>query len=252
MFLFLVKQRLQIIFAVLKFIKNNIPNAITSLNLFLGVLGIYFAFQFQLVAAAYCVVFAGVADFFDGMVARLLKSDTKIGKDLDSLADVVSFGVTPVFIYVNLYRIDWVDKTNDLHLAIIPIFFIAVFSAIRLAIFNNDTRQTTSFIGLPTPANGIMIASFAFITTYSPALFPQFLLSPLGILLFSALSCFMLVMPVPLFALKFKQWSFKGNEVRYIFLLTAAILLVVLQFVAIPLIIILYIVLSIILNFAKK
>lgn len=236
----------------MNFIKNNIPNAITSLNLFFGVLSIYFAFQFQLVAAAYCVVFAAIADFFDGMVARLLKSDTKIGKDLDSLADLVSFGVAPVFIYVNLYRIDWVDKTSDIHTAIIPIFFIVIFSAIRLAIFNNDTRQTASFIGLPTPANGIMITSFAFIIEYNTALFPQFLLTPLGILLFSALSCFMMVMPVPLFALKFKQWGFKGNEVRYIFLLTAAILIVVLKFVAIPLIIILYIVLSIILNFAKK
>lgn len=256
-----------IIFAVLKFIRNNIPNAITSANLFCGVAAIYFASISAIHVAAILVIAGAVFDFFDGMSARLLKSDSKIGKDLDSLADVVSFGVAPVFIYINLCKVVWVKSGTVINpealfsdLTILEHFWwvfaalmlIAVFSAIRLAIFNNDTRQTTSFIGLPTPANGLLIISFALIWNFQNASFPNWLVEPWFVVLFSIVSCFMLVMPLPLFALKFKQWGFKGNEVRYLFLLTSAILLVVLQFVAIPLIIILYILLSLILNFAKK
>lgn len=250
----------------MKFIRNNIPNAITALNLFLGLLGIYFAFKQQLVYASFCVVGAAVADFFDGMAARLLKSDTKIGKDLDSLADVVSFGVAPVFVYVNLYIsyeafkgniipgfwTTMIEERADDYWVILPVFLIAIFSAVRLAIFNNDTRQTTSFIGLPTPANGLLIISFVLIAYFQPHFFPVWLVEPWFIITFSLLSSFLLVSPIPLFALKFKQWGFKGNEVRYLFLLTSVVLLAVLHFVAIPLIIILYILLSLILNFAKK
>ncbi len=218
--------------------------------------------------AAVLVVIAAVFDFFDGMVARLLKSDTKIGKDLDSLADVVSFGVAPVFIYINLCFMHWFydewlfDEGFDFFnlvsfyeknwIVVIAPFLIAIFSAIRLAIFNNDTRQTTSFIGLPTPANGLLIISFALIYAFQNAYFPIWLTAPWFVIVFSIVSSFMLVMPLPLFALKFKQWGFKGNEVRYLFILTSAVLLAVLHFVAIPLIIILYILLSLILNFAKK
>ncbi len=229
-------------------------------------LGIYLAFKHQLVAASFCVVGAAIADFFDGMVARLLKSDTKIGKDLDSLADLVSFGATPVFIYINLYLTHWsfgakidpltytatIGELANNYWAILPTFLIVIFSAIRLAIFNNDTRQTTSFIGLPTPANGLLIISFALIAHLQPQYFPVWLIQPWFMVVFSVVSSFLLVAPLPLFALKFKQWGFKGNEVRYLFLLTSAILLAVLQFVAIPLILILYILLSLILNFAKK
>lgn len=254
----------------MKFIRNNIPNAITCLNLYLGVLGIYFAFSGALAVAAFFVVGGAVADFFDGMTARLLKSETKIGKDLDSLADLVTFGVAPVFIYINLPQFDpeSIPYIHDIAfqrmvimeaqgfmiqdiLAYVP-FLIVVFSAIRLAIFNNDTRQTSSFIGLPTPANGLMIASFALIAHYQPHYFPDFIVNPWFMAGFSILSCFLLVMPLPLFALKFKQWGFKGNEVRYIFLGLAVILMAVLQFAAIPLIIFLYILISLIQNFAKK
>lgn len=232
----------------------------------MGLTGIYLAFQYQLVAASFCVIGAAVADFFDGMAARLLKSDNKIGKDLDSLADVVSFGATPVFIYINLYvcfeayrgnvvesfRSYPIEKHADDYWVILPVFLIAIFSAVRLAIFNNDTRQTTSFIGLPTPANGLLIISFALIAFLQPGYFPSWILEPWFMISFSILSSYLLVSPLPLFALKFKQWGFKGNEVRYLFLLASAILIVVLQFVAIPLIIILYILISLILNLAKR
>lgn len=227
------------------------------------------------------MIAAAVFDFFDGMSARLLKSDTKIGKDLDSLADVVSFGAAPVLIYINMplrygssaSGVGAIPEYGKFSLGEVPYnpqnfelfspqwgevlmvyipFLIVIFSAIRLAIFNNDTRQTTSFIGLPTPANGIMIASFALIAHYNSNIFPAVILNPWFMAGFSLLSCYLLVMPLPLFALKFKQWGFKGNEVRYLFLLAAAVLIVALKFVAIPLIIILYILLSLIQNFAKK
>ncbi|HYG14943.1 MAG TPA: CDP-alcohol phosphatidyltransferase family protein [Bacteroidia bacterium] len=249
----------------MKFIRNNIPNAITSLNLYLGVCAIYFAFNNQLGLAGLCVLGGAVADFFDGMSARLLKSGTGIGKDLDSLADVVSFGVAPVCIYINLsdywyyevmntswriYSNSIVDTTN-LFTVFIP-FLVPVFSAIRLAIFNHDTRQTTSFIGLPTPANGLMISSLALIAAYQPQYFPQFVLNPWFVAAFSLLSCFLLVMPVPLFSLKFKQWDFKSNTIRYTFLALAVIMIALIQFAAIPLIVITYILFSILQNITTK
>lgn len=205
-----------------------------------------------------------IADFFDGMTARLLKSDTGIGKDLDSLADVVSFGVAPVCIYSNLYIADFekqrlaIEDENaflvsspNIVVIFIPIF-IAVFSAIRLAIFNNDTRQTTSFIGLPTPANGLMISSLGMIFAYQPEYFPQFVLNPWFMAAFSLVSCFLLVMQVPLFSLKSKPWDFKSNKIRYTFLALAVVLIAVIQFAAIPLIVIAYILFSILQNITTK
>lgn len=248
----------------MNFIRNNIPNAITAANLFCGMVAIYLAFNNLLAEAAFFIIGAAVLDFFDGMTARLLKSDTKIGKDLDSLADVVSFGAAPAFIIIHLK--DYFISLNlggiytKTHFeffynetVMVFAFIIAVFSAVRLAIFNNDTRQTTSFIGVPTPANALFIISFALIAKFQPQWFPfsvienKWMLG--GICLFLS---YMLVSPLPLFALKFKQWGFKGNEVRYLFIATAAVLLVVFQFISIPIIIFLYILLSLILNFAKK
>lgn len=248
----------------MKFLRNNIPNAITAANLFCGLVAIYLAFHNLLAEAAFFIIAAAVLDFFDGMTARLLKSDTKIGKDLDSLADVVSFGAAPAFIIIHLK--DYFISLNESGLytkahfeffyqetVMVFAFIIAVFSAVRLAIFNNDTRQTTSFIGVPTPANALFIISFALIAKYQPNYFPigiienKWLLG--GICLFLS---YMLVSPIPLFALKFKQWGFKGNEVRYLFLAAAVVLIVAFQFISIPIIIFLYILLSVILNFTKK
>ena len=167
----------------MKFLRNNIPNAITAANLFCGLVAIYLAFHNLLAEAAFFIIAAAVLDFFDGMTARLLKSDTKIGKDLDSLADVVSFGAAPAFIIIHLK--DYFISLNESGLytkahfeffyqetVMVFAFIIAVFSAVRLAIFNNDTRQTTSFIGVPTPANALFIISFALIAKYQPNYFP--------------------------------------------------------------------------------
>lgn len=255
-----------LIFAAVKFIRNNIPNAITSLNLYLGVCAIYFAFNNQLGLAGLCVLGGAIADFFDGMSARLLKSDTGIGKDLDSLADVVSFGVAPVCIYINLgdfqyhhHFFEIMRSQSELHsntslrlLTVFTPFLIPVFSAIRLAIFNNDTRQTTSFIGLPTPANGLMISSLGMIAAYQPRYFPEFVINPWFVAIFSLVSCFLLVMQVPLFSLKSKPWDFKSNKIRYTFLALAVVLMALIQFAAIPLIVILYILFSILQNITTK
>lgn len=203
-------------------------------------------------------------DFFDGMTARLLKSDNIIGKDLDSLADVVSFGAAPAFIlvhlksyYNSLYPLE--VTPNYLHISfyeewvMVFAFIMVIFSAVRLAIFNNDTRQTTSFIGVPTPANALFIISFALIAKFQPEWFPLSVVANKWILgVICLFLSYMLVSPLPLFALKFKQWGFKGNEVRYLFLGAALALIVVFQFISIPIIIFLYILLSVILNFAKK
>lgn len=248
----------------MNFLRTHIPNVITSLNLFSGLVSIYLSFHGQLAAAAFCIIASAVFDFFDGMAARLLKSNNVIGKDLDSLADVVSFGAAPAFILIHLksyYRAISPAETpfNYIHismyteLVMVFAFIMVVFSAIRLAVFNNDTRQSTSFIGVPTPANALFIISFALIAKYQPQYFPVSLIENEwivgGICLFLS---YMLVSPLPLFALKFKQWGFKGNEVRYLFVAAAAILILLFKFVAIPVVIALYVLTSLILNFAKK
>lgn len=248
----------------MKFLRTHIPNAITSLNLFSGLVAIYLSFNGQLAAAAFCIIASAVFDFFDGMAARLLKSNNLIGKDLDSLADVVSFGAAPAFIIVHLksyYHKLYPTETssNYLHISfyeeqiMVFAFIMVVFSAIRLAIFNNDTRQSTSFIGVPTPANALFIISFALIANYQPQYFPISVIENAwvlgGICLFLS---YMLVSPLPLFALKFKQWGFKGNEVRYLFVAAATVLILLFKFVAIPIVIVLYVLTSLLLNFTKK
>ncbi|MEY3679312.1 MAG: hypothetical protein RI924_1453 [Bacteroidota bacterium] len=139
--------------------KKHIPNTLTCLNLFSGCVGLVFAFENQLIFAAYAIGISAMLDFFDGMTARLLKAYSEIGKELDSLADVVSFGVLPSLIIYQLFK-----TSTSVH-AYLPYlaFMIAVFSALRLAKFNVDTRQSEHFIGLPTPANALLIGSLPFI-----------------------------------------------------------------------------------------
>ena len=138
-------------------IKRNIPNAITCLNLLFGCIAIVYVFHNRLTDASWMIIFAAIADFFDGMAARLLKVSSPIGKELDSLADMVSFGVAPGMI---IYELIGTSPYNWIGL------LIPVFAAIRLAKFNIDTRQTFYFIGLPTPANALFIASFPLIIAH--------------------------------------------------------------------------------------
>lgn len=234
-------------------IKKNIPNLFTLGNLFCGCISIVFAFEGNLVWAAYLVGIACIFDFLDGLVARILKVNSEIGKQLDSLADVVSFGVVPGVILFKLINQIMITCGADIPIAA-PIsfsgFLVTVFSAIRLAKFNIDTRQTDSFIGVPTPANAIFIASLPIILnsdSLSEAL-QQTIHTTYFLISLSLLSSFLLIAPLPLFALKFKNLSWPDNKIRYIFLLVSLVLLIVFKTAGIPLIIILYIVLSIINN----
>ncbi len=143
-------------------VKKHLPNAITCANLFSGCIGIVFAFQGNLVVAAYAIFLSSIFDFFDGLASRVLNSYSFIGKDLDSLADMVSFGVLPsVIMYELLLQAPQIEGIS--HILNFVAFLLPVFSALRLAKFNNDTRQSGSFIGLPTPANAILIASLPLI-----------------------------------------------------------------------------------------
>ena len=170
------------------------------------------------------IILGAVFDFFDGMVARLLHVSSEIGKELDSLADDVTFGVAPsAIIFYELQVLD--NPLSNFNLQFIPYlaFIVAAFSAVRLAKFNLDTRQATSFIGLPTPANALFWGSL--IVGFGPVL-EQYNWFSLLIIAGIFLSSWVLVAEIPMFALKFKQWGFKGNEVKYLFIVFSALVLI--------------------------
>ena len=225
--------------------KKHIPNAITCAHLFTGSTGIVFAFHGRLNYAAYAVFIAAFFDFLDGMAARLLKVHSDLGKQLDSLADMVSFGVLPSVIIYHLFYLPNEDP-NNLNWLYFGAFFIAVFSALRLAKFNIDTRQSNSFIGLPTPASAMFSASFPLILLQGNASFTDIILSHWFLYTFIVINCWLLVAELPLLSLKFKNLGFAENIYRYVLLIFAAICLVIFKFAAIPVIIFFYVILSII------
>jgi len=220
-------------------IKKHIPNTITCLNLVSGCIATYYAFQADYQLALLFIVLGAVFDFFDGMVARLLHVSSPIGKELDSLADDITFGFAPsaiVFSYLSSFHI---------HLVWLPFlaFLIAAFSALRLAKFNLDERQTLGFIGLPTPANALFWGSLIVGLGNSISTLPYAVWMILAGVLVSS---WLLVSEVPMFALKFKTWGWKGNEVKYLFLLTCIPLILLLGIIGLAAIIAWYVVLSVI------
>lgn len=216
-------------------IKRHIPNFLTCCNLVCGCLGIVFVTNGNLNAGAYFVWIACAFDFFDGFAARMLKVSSPIGKELDSLADMVSFGLLPSMVMYVMLR----DATASEYLPYFA-FSIAVFSALRLAIFNIDETQSDSFRGLPTPANALFITSLPLLTgTVAIALFEPWIVGAIVII-----SSYLLVSGIPLFALKFKNFSWGENKVRFTFLILSVLLVVALKISAIPLIILLYVALS--------
>jgi CDP-diacylglycerol--serine O-phosphatidyltransferase len=227
-----------------KRIKKHVPNAITCANLFSGCVGIVFAFQENLTFAAYALFLAAIFDFFDGFASRVLQSFSGIGKDLDSLADMVSFGFLPSAILYELF-LEATQRANVSPYISFAAFLISVFSALRLAKFNNDTRQAESFIGLPTPANAILIASLPMILDHHKS-FDPFILNPWGLSVFTVVMCALLVAEIPMMSLKFKNADLHKNIYRYLLLLFAAILILFFKFTAVPVIIFIYITLSII------
>ena len=236
--------------------KKHIPNIITCLNLFCGCMSIVSTFNGMLSAAAYFILLAAVFDFFDGFAARWLKVSSEIGKQLDSLADMVSFGVAPASIMYwllwnagNKYNVQLpveVEQFNYYGDLIAPAaFLIAVFSALRLAKFNIDSRQSDSFIGLPTPANAIFICSLAFISLDYALPFIDNIFFLLSV---TVVFSFLLVANLPLFSLKFKSFGWKGNKIRYIFVVISVLILLILHFAGLAVVILVYIILSVVTN----
>jgi CDP-diacylglycerol--serine O-phosphatidyltransferase len=226
--------------------KKHLPNAITCANLFSGCIGIVFAFHDNLQIAAYFVVLSGVFDFFDGMVARWLNIKSAIGKELDSLADMVSFGFLPgVVMFQLLSKTDPICFGTPL-LAYLG-FIITIFSALRLAKFNIDTRQTEEFIGLNTPMNTLFIVSLPFIAVD----YPEIIGSTLVLLAIILVNSYLLISEIKIFSLKLSDKSWKASKFKYIFLLLSIALIAVLKFTAVPFILLLYIGLSVV-HFSDK
>jgi CDP-diacylglycerol--serine O-phosphatidyltransferase len=233
-------------------LKKHLPNAVTCINLLFGCLALTAIFNGQLALGAYFVAAAAVADFFDGLLARALRVSSAIGKDLDSLADMVSFGVVPGAILFQLLIKSLTSPEPGLHAlagwgSYLPYlgFIVSVFSALRLAKFNNDTRQTTSFIGLPTPACTLVVASLPLILLSDRFGITPIILNPVVLLGLTVLLSGLLVAELPLFALKFKNLRWGDNRRRFLFVLLAAGLLLVLRATAVPLVVLIYVLMSV-------
>ena len=228
-----------------------IPNTLTLINLFLGCLSIVSAFEGNLILAGYLILIAAVFDFLDGFAARLLKAYSPIGKDLDSLSDLVSFGVAPSVIVFHLLKEALALAPEqgfiDGNVILAIPFLIAVFSSLRLATFNVDTKQTTSFIGLPTPANAIFIVGLVFgLSSSYKAWFEPLLSSPVAIIAMVLVLSALLVLPIPMFSLKIKRSSFRDTWKQQILLLTGILAILLFKQAAISPIIVLYVLLSVV------
>ena len=225
--------------------KKHIPNTITCLNLISGCIATYFAFQSDCELALLFIVIGAVFDFFDGMSARLLHVSSPIGKELDSLADDITFGFAPSAIVFSFL------SGLHIHIPLLPFlaFVMAAFSALRLAKFNLDERQAMGFIGLPTPANALFWGALIVGLGEQLAAMPYVEWIVLAMVFVSS---YLLVSEIPMFALKFKTWGWKGNEIKYIFLLTCIPLLLYFQVTGIAIIIAWYVILSAIAVFLSK
>lgn len=232
-------------------IRKHIPNTITCASLAFGFYACILALSGNYKGAMIAIFVASVFDFLDGLAARLLNAYSPVGKDLDSLSDMVSFGVAPgliLFDYIDRMQktIQW-DNLLYGKLFLLVAFLIPIFSALRLAKFNNDKRQTSSFIGLPVPANAIFWTSFIYALASGSTVFsmiPAFWLLIL-ISLLAMLSSWLLVSEIPMFSLKVKSLAWKGNELRYILVFAAIALVAWLGVSGIAAIIPLYILLSV-------
>lgn len=244
--------------------KEYIPNALTLLNLFCGSIAVIFAVNNHFVDAALFVFLGIFFDFFDGFAARKLNVQSELGVQLDSLADMVTSGLVPgIVMYKLLYMtIDVPEMSNEwstnwvgFKLALLPLIglCITLASAYRLAKFNIDEDQQTFFKGLPTPANTLLIVSLPLIIEFQNSdLMNSIIINKWFLITLTILSCYLLNSKIKLFALKFKNWGFKENATRYIFISLCLIFLIIWQFAAIPLIILLYISMSVLDNVTSK
>ncbi|WP_347052878.1 CDP-alcohol phosphatidyltransferase family protein [Flavobacterium olei] len=241
-------------------IKKHIPNLITLINLFCGCIAVVFVSKaietddsYYFLMAFYMVCLGIFFDFFDGFFARLFKVSSPLGLQLDSLADMVTSGVAPGYVMYSMFA----NSGHELGTSpVIPFlgFIITLGSCYRLANFNIDTRQTDSFIGLPTPANSLFILSLPLVIKFSDSLMILEILTNQWVLLLITLcSAYILNAEIPLFSLKIKKFNLKENALQIVFLIISVLMVILLQYIAIPLIIAFYVLLSIINNlFLKK
>ena len=264
----------------------NIPNLFTGANMLCGCFAIILALSGGIHIAPYFIFLGAIFDFFDGFLARILKQQSELGKQLDSLADMITFGLAPGIIMMvicsigmgiqnseiitptsanNLnYFLDWINQLSTFSFSnfqfLIPLsaLIIPFFSLFRLAKFNLDTRQSESFIGLPTPANTIFFMAFPLLLSqYGDSIGWQhdlifWLIQPIVIIPIMVVMSLLLVSEIPLFALKFKHFKWKGNEIRFIFLISCGILIPTLWIWSIPIIVLLYIIFSVINSLKSK
>jgi CDP-diacylglycerol--serine O-phosphatidyltransferase len=229
-------------------IKKHIPNSITLLNLLCGCIAMVFVTNLEFEMAFYLVCLGIFLDFFDGFFARLLKVSGPLGLELDSLADMVTSGVVPG--YVMFFMLSNSQHEISTHFMLPYVgFIITMGSCYRLAVFNIDTRQTNSFIGLPTPANALFILSLPLVIKYSDSIIVLEILTNQWVLvIITFFSAYILNAEIPLFSLKIKKFNIKDNALQIVFVFLSFVLLVFLQFAGIPLVIIGYVLLSIVSN----
>ncbi|UJH66864.1 CDP-alcohol phosphatidyltransferase family protein [Allomuricauda sp. SCSIO 65647] len=233
--------------------KQHIPNFITLLNVFSGCIATLFAVLNQLEFAALFVFLGIFFDFLDGSVARMLKVKSELGVQLDSLADMITSGLVPGIVMFQLltmaqkggWNLDFFGVHTEIGLLPLFGFLITLASAYRLANFNIDEDQATSFLGLPTPANAMLVLSFPLILIYqNNDVLNSIILNEWFLIGVTLLSSFLLNSKIKLFALKFENFSFKDNAVKYLFLIGSLVMLLTMKFLAIPLIIVFYILAS--------
>ena len=230
-------------------IVKHIPNTITCCNLLSGCVSILLLCQNHVLGASLMIFIAAVFDFFDGFAARLLNAKSPIGGELDSLSDVVSFGVAPSFIIAMLLSqtgISWM--VADVNVFPMLAFILAAFAAVRLAKFNIDTRQSSSFIGLPVPAVGLFIASLPLMLAHisTDSVLYNLVVSPYFLLAAVAIFSWLMISEVPFFSFKIKNLKFKENILRYFVVIFAIVAVIILKLVALPFVFLFYILLSVI------
>ncbi len=237
-------------------IKQHIPNTLTTLNLLCGLISLTLTFDGNFVYASLFIFIAAVFDFLDGNAARILNAHSELGKQLDSLADVVSFGVAPGIMIFQMISAQCTGGGNFFERTHIVQYFamlIPVCSALRLAKFNIDIRQEVNFIGIPTPANAIFFASIPLVLYVQPGLFSliraDFLVAFFSntriLTILTVFFSYLLISDFKIFSMKFKNMAWSGNQLRYVLLISSLVLFVLFSLSAIPIIIILYILMSI-------
>lgn len=228
----------------------SLPNILTLINLLSGCIGVVLLFNHYIEWVPVCILISLVADFFDGFAARFTKTNSELGKQLDSLADVVSFGFLPGAILFELLmrKFEMDEGTLSFKRMVLysaPGFLVSLFAALRLAKFNIDTRQSDGFIGLATPAATLFVAGIVLIYTNDVYGLAHIVGGRKVLYATSVFLSVMMIAELPMFSFKFKSFGWKGNEIRYLFIILSLVLLATLKFAAVSVIIILYILISI-------